>query len=92
MVNFRRPGHILRKVAASKCHHCCHVSVAMLPLLYVAIIVCKSCVCVCHCMQCCKMSPLWWCKMLMKLFNATATIRMLLSHTLLGQALGSPTL
>ena len=61
-------------VAASKCPHCCSVNAAMLPPLYVAIIVCKSCVCVYYFMQCCKMSPLRWCKMLLKLRNATAAI------------------
>ena len=64
----------VRNVAGSKCPHCCSVNAAMLPPLYVAIIVCKSCVCVYYCMQCCKMSPLRWCKMLLKLHNATAPI------------------
>ena len=45
---------IVCNVVASKCPHWCSINVAMLPLLYVAVIVCKSCVCVCHCMQCCK--------------------------------------
>ena len=37
---------VVGNVAASRCHHCCGVNVAILPPLYVAVIVCKCCVCV----------------------------------------------
>ena len=34
--------------AARKHHHCCSVKVTLLVPLYVAVIVCKYCVCVCY--------------------------------------------
>ena len=45
-VNVMCVSAILSHVAASISPHYCSVNIAMLPLLYVAVIVCKSCVCV----------------------------------------------
>ena len=39
---------IVCNVAASKSPHCCSVNVTMLPPVYFATIVCKSCVYVCY--------------------------------------------
>ena len=66
-------------VATKKCHHCCSVNVSILLPLYVAVVMCKCCVCVlllylsskCH--QCCGVRCC--CNCAMKLLLYVAAIR-----------------